>query len=51
MQEKFICTGFQEFFAFFFEFIGFYIDTNEEPHFSSYTQCFTWQRHFWSALV
>lgn len=40
MCEKIICRGFQEFLAFFSDFIGFYVDTNKERHFSSCTQRF-----------
>ena len=40
MHEKFIFTGFQDFLAFFFDFIGFYVDTNKEPNFSSCAQYF-----------
>lgn len=33
MHEKIIYTGFQEFLAFFFDFVWFYVETNKEPPF------------------
>lgn len=40
MHKKVICKEFQECLAFFFDFIGFYLDTNKEPHFSPCTHFF-----------
>lgn len=38
MHKKVICTGFQACLAFSFDFIGFCLDTDNEPHLSSCTQ-------------
>lgn len=37
MHKEFIFAGFKEFLAF-FDFIGFYVDTSKESHFSSFSK-------------